>query len=63
MIEKLKMCYFLKYVLNVESGEEDGLGGYTACVGGGISIVFPFGVCFENGTKHQRLHDSKCMYN
>ncbi|XP_040217322.1 transcription factor COE3 isoform X11 [Lithobates pipiens] len=42
-----------------ESGEEDGLGGYTACVGGGISIVFPFGVCFENGTKHQRLHDSK----
>ncbi|XP_063290836.1 transcription factor COE3 isoform X6 [Pelobates fuscus] len=42
-----------------ESGEEDGWGGYTACMGGGISFLFPFGVCFENGTKHQRLHDSK----
>ncbi|XP_041426832.1 transcription factor COE3-like isoform X9 [Xenopus laevis] len=42
-----------------ESGEEDGWGGYTACKGGGISFYFPFGVCFENGTKHQRLHDTK----
>ncbi|XP_075468338.1 transcription factor COE3 isoform X10 [Ascaphus truei] len=44
-----------------ESGEEDGWGGYTACMGGGVSFLFPFGVCFENGTKHQRLHDSKSM--
>ncbi|XP_031761580.1 transcription factor COE3 isoform X11 [Xenopus tropicalis] len=44
-----------------ESGEEDGWGGYTACKGGGISFYFPFGVCFENGTKHQRLHDTKSM--
>ncbi|KAM4636788.1 transcription factor COE3 isoform 11-T12 [Discoglossus pictus] len=42
-----------------ESGEEDGWGGYTACMGGGISFLFPYGVCFENGTKHPRLHDSK----
>ncbi|XP_073402475.1 transcription factor COE3 isoform X16 [Dendrobates tinctorius] len=42
-----------------ESGEEDGWGGYTTCIGSGISVLFPLGVCFENGTKHQRLHDSK----
>ncbi|XP_069610025.1 transcription factor COE3 isoform X17 [Ranitomeya imitator] len=44
-----------------ESGEEDGWGGYTTCIGSGISVLFPLGVCFENGTKHQRLHDSKSM--
>ncbi|XP_075699268.1 transcription factor COE3 isoform X9 [Rhinoderma darwinii] len=42
-----------------ESGEEEGWGGYTTCIGSGISVLFPLGVCFENGTKHQRLHDSK----
>ncbi|KAM3912836.1 transcription factor COE3 isoform 9-T10 [Leptodactylus fuscus] len=42
-----------------ESGEEEGWGGYTTCIGSGISVLFPLGVCFENGTKHPRLHDSK----